>query len=92
MVAFGDFRSDSLDYTNRWRSPHAEPPSHSDRKSCSTRREISSPVKELGITFRTGIGIAYVTTIRNRHSETVDKVLVLRNSVPWPKSPPERVY
>ncbi|MQM19104.1 hypothetical protein Taro_052104 [Colocasia esculenta] len=35
--------SDSLDYTNRWRRPHADPPSHSDRKSCSTRREISSP-------------------------------------------------
>ncbi|MQM23753.1 hypothetical protein Taro_056821 [Colocasia esculenta] len=25
--------SDSVDYVNRWRSPHAEPPSHSDRKS-----------------------------------------------------------
>ncbi|MQM04008.1 hypothetical protein Taro_036797 [Colocasia esculenta] len=82
----------SLDYANRWRSPHAEPPSDSDRKSCSTRREISSPAKEFGITFRTGIGIAYVTTIRNRHSETVDKVLVLRNSVPGQKFPPERVY
>ncbi|MQL80155.1 hypothetical protein Taro_012609 [Colocasia esculenta] len=70
-------RSDSLDYANRSRSPHAEPPSHSDRKSCSTRREISSLAKELGITFRTGIGIAYVTTIRNRHSETVDRALVL---------------
>ncbi|MQL84090.1 hypothetical protein Taro_016587 [Colocasia esculenta] len=84
--------SDSLDYANRWRLPQAEPPSHSDRKSCSTRREISSPVKELGITFRTGIGIAYVTTIRNRHSEMVARALVLRNSVPGPKSPPERVY
>ncbi|MQL83524.1 hypothetical protein Taro_016015, partial [Colocasia esculenta] len=171
--------SDSLDYVNRWRSPHAEPPSHSDRKSCSTRREISSPdvvsgsknlrfalrncdssrrsplsqgflavatpsitritggahtrshpvttigslvqldarspprlwiwvpehrlyshplrfiltpsAKELGITFRTGIRIVYVTTIRNRHSETVDKALVLWNSVLGPKSPPERV-
>ncbi|MQL73641.1 hypothetical protein Taro_006020 [Colocasia esculenta] len=101
MVVFGDFRSggqipllerDSLDYANRWRSPHAEPPSHSDRKSCSTRHEISSPAKELGITFRTGIGIAYVTTIRNRHSETVDKALVSRNSVPGTKSPPEHVY
>ncbi|MQL77044.1 hypothetical protein Taro_009451 [Colocasia esculenta] len=108
MVAFGDFwsgaqiplrerggrlpNSDSLDYANRWRSPHAEPPSHSDRKSCSTRREISSPAKELGITFRTGIGIAYVTTIRNRHPETVDSALVTRNSVTGPKFPPERVY
>ncbi|MQM18257.1 hypothetical protein Taro_051245 [Colocasia esculenta] len=25
--------SDSLDYANRWRTPHAEPPSHSDQKS-----------------------------------------------------------
>ncbi|MQL82989.1 hypothetical protein Taro_015467, partial [Colocasia esculenta] len=83
--------SDSLDYANRWRNPHAEPPSHSDRKSCSTRREISSPAKELGMTFRTGIGIAYVTKIRNRHSETVDRALVLRNSVLGPKFPPESV-
>ncbi|MQM21431.1 hypothetical protein Taro_054471, partial [Colocasia esculenta] len=58
--------SDSLDYANCWRGPHAEPPSHNDRKSCSTRREISSP----------GIGIAYVTTIQNRHSETVDMALI----------------
>ncbi|MQM23080.1 hypothetical protein Taro_056141 [Colocasia esculenta] len=40
--------SDSLDYANRWRSPHAEPPSHSDRKSCSTRCEISSPGRGYG--------------------------------------------
>ena len=40
------------------------------------------------ITFRPGIGIAYVTTIRNRHSETVDKALVSQNSVPGPKFPP----
>ncbi|MQM15949.1 hypothetical protein Taro_048901 [Colocasia esculenta] len=101
-------RSDSLDYANRWQSPYAEPPSHSDRKSCSTQREISSPgrgygcpniadiftpsAKELDITFRTGIGIAYVTTIRNRYSETVDRALVSRNSVPGPKFPPERVF
>ncbi|MQM21342.1 hypothetical protein Taro_054381 [Colocasia esculenta] len=39
---------DSLDYANRWRSPHAKPPSHSDRKSCSTRREISSPGRGYG--------------------------------------------
>ncbi|MQL97887.1 hypothetical protein Taro_030583, partial [Colocasia esculenta] len=44
--------------------------------------------KELGITFRTGIGIAYVTIIRNRHSETVDRALVSRNSVSGPKFPP----
>ncbi|MQL99357.1 hypothetical protein Taro_032080 [Colocasia esculenta] len=87
---------DSLDYANHRRSPHAEPLSHSDRKSCSTRREISFPgrgygcpniadivtpsAKELGITFRTDIGIAYVTTIGNQHSETVDRALVSRNS------------
>ncbi|MQL82368.1 hypothetical protein Taro_014853, partial [Colocasia esculenta] len=46
--------------------------------------------KELGITFRTDIGIAYVTTIRNRHSETVDTALVLRNSILGPKFLPER--
>ncbi|MQM21896.1 hypothetical protein Taro_054943 [Colocasia esculenta] len=34
-------------------------------------------VKELGITFRTGIGIAYVTKIQNRHSETVDRELTI---------------
>ncbi|MQL79087.1 hypothetical protein Taro_011524 [Colocasia esculenta] len=153
--------SDSLDYANRWRVPHKEPPSHRDRKSCSTQRGISSPVatrsitriaggahtrscpvtaigsrvqldarsppqrsevvfnstrdllprswiwvpehrryghplrfnptpsaKELDITFRTGIGIAYVTIIRNRHSETVDRTMVSQNSVPGPKFPP----
>ncbi|MQL86683.1 hypothetical protein Taro_019228 [Colocasia esculenta] len=35
--------SDSLDYANRWRSPYTEPACHGDQKSCSTRREISSP-------------------------------------------------
>ncbi|MQM22588.1 hypothetical protein Taro_055642, partial [Colocasia esculenta] len=40
--------SDTLDYANHWRSPHAESPSHSDRKSCSTRREISSPGRAYG--------------------------------------------
>ncbi|MQL86689.1 hypothetical protein Taro_019226 [Colocasia esculenta] len=78
----------SLDYANRWRSPHTDPACHGDQKSCSTRREISSPAKELGITFRPGIGIAYVTTIRNRHSETVGTALVSRNSVPGPKFHP----
>ncbi|MQL92559.1 hypothetical protein Taro_025176 [Colocasia esculenta] len=48
MISFGDFRSDSLDYANHWRSTHAEPSSHSDRKSCSTRREISSPGRGYG--------------------------------------------
>ncbi|MQL82667.1 hypothetical protein Taro_015150, partial [Colocasia esculenta] len=55
-------------------------------------RFIPTPsAKELGITFRTGIGIAYVTTIRNRHSEMVDRALVSRNSVSGPKFPPEHV-
>ncbi|MQM22538.1 hypothetical protein Taro_055591 [Colocasia esculenta] len=79
---------DSLDYANRGRSPHTEPACHGDRKSCSTLREISSPAKELRITFRPRIGIANVTTIRNRHSETVDRALVSRNSVPTPKFRP----
>ncbi|MQM21847.1 hypothetical protein Taro_054892 [Colocasia esculenta] len=52
-------------------------------------RFIPTPsAKELGITFRTGVGIAYVTTIRNRHSETVDSALVSRNSIPGTKFPP----
>ncbi|MQL85634.1 hypothetical protein Taro_018153 [Colocasia esculenta] len=33
----------SLDYANHWRSQHTESACHNDRKSCSTRREISSP-------------------------------------------------
>ncbi|MQM22198.1 hypothetical protein Taro_055247 [Colocasia esculenta] len=95
--------SDSLDYANHWQSPHAEPPSHSDRKLSwiwvPEHRRYSHPLrfiptptaKELGITFRTGIRIAYVTTIRNRYSETVNSALVSRNSVSGPKFPPERV-
>ncbi|MQL76732.1 hypothetical protein Taro_009126 [Colocasia esculenta] len=52
-------------------------------------RFIPTPsAKELGLTFCTGIGITFVTTIRNRHSEMVDKALVLRNFVPGPKIPP----
>ncbi|MQM23916.1 hypothetical protein Taro_056986, partial [Colocasia esculenta] len=52
-------------------------------------RFIPTPsAKELGITFHTGIRIAYVTTIRNRHSETVDRALVSRNSVTGTKFPP----
>ncbi|MQM00582.1 hypothetical protein Taro_033323 [Colocasia esculenta] len=35
-------------------------------------RFIPTPsAKELGITFRTGFRISYVTTIWNRHSDTV---------------------
>ncbi|MQM23035.1 hypothetical protein Taro_056096 [Colocasia esculenta] len=33
--------SDSLDYANCWRSPQAESPSQSDRRSCLTQCEIS---------------------------------------------------
>ncbi|MQM23190.1 hypothetical protein Taro_056253 [Colocasia esculenta] len=44
--------------------------------------------KKLGITFRPGIRIAYVAIIRNRHSETVDRGIVSRNSVPGPKFRP----
>ncbi|MQM22195.1 hypothetical protein Taro_055244 [Colocasia esculenta] len=40
--------SNSLDYANCWRSLHGDPPSHSDRKSCSTRHEISSPGRGYG--------------------------------------------
>ncbi|MQM08170.1 hypothetical protein Taro_041024 [Colocasia esculenta] len=75
--------SDFRDYANRWRGPHAEPPSHSDRKLCSTRREISSPGR--------GYGCPNIADI-NRHSETVDSALVSRNSVLEPKFPPERVF
>ncbi|MQL95445.1 hypothetical protein Taro_028121 [Colocasia esculenta] len=39
------------------------------------------PSDRMDITFRLGIRIAYVTTILNRHSETVDRTLVLRNSI-----------
>ncbi|MQM14349.1 hypothetical protein Taro_047286, partial [Colocasia esculenta] len=74
--------SASLDYANRWRGQHTKSAYHGDRKSCTTRLEISTPAKELGITFRSGIGIAYVTTIRNRHSETVDRALISWNSIP----------
>ncbi|MQL87642.1 hypothetical protein Taro_020184 [Colocasia esculenta] len=77
--------SASLDYAKRWRCQQTKSTYHGDRKSCSTRLEISIPVKELCITFRPGSGIGYVTTIRNRHSETVDRALVSRNSISGPK-------
>ncbi|MQL94798.1 hypothetical protein Taro_027444, partial [Colocasia esculenta] len=41
--------------------------------------------RELAITFRPGIRITYVSTIRNRHSKTVDRTLVSQNSVSRPK-------
>ncbi|MQL76733.1 hypothetical protein Taro_009127 [Colocasia esculenta] len=63
------------------------------RRFSNPLRFIPTPsAKELGKSFRTGIRIAYVTTIQNRHSETVDKVLVLQNSIPGQKFTPERVY
>ncbi|MQM17894.1 hypothetical protein Taro_050872, partial [Colocasia esculenta] len=63
-----------------------------EHRRCShPLRFIPTPsAKELGITFRTGIEIGYVTTIQNQHSETVDRALVLRNSASGPKFPPER--
>ncbi|MQM04050.1 hypothetical protein Taro_036843, partial [Colocasia esculenta] len=56
---------------------------HEHRRYSHPLRFIPTPsAKELGITFRLSIGIAHATTIRNRHSETVDRVLVSRNSIP----------
>ncbi|MQL85940.1 hypothetical protein Taro_018475 [Colocasia esculenta] len=46
---------------------------------------IRTPLCSNGNNFPLGIEIAYVTTIRNRHSETVDKMLVSKNSVSGPK-------
>ncbi|MQM09802.1 hypothetical protein Taro_042681 [Colocasia esculenta] len=43
------------------------------------------PFSQLGITFRSVIEIAYMTPIRNRHSETVDRALVSQNSISGPK-------
>ncbi|MQM22080.1 hypothetical protein Taro_055130, partial [Colocasia esculenta] len=83
--------NDSLDYANRWRSPYAEPPSHYDRKSFPVRHPNSSPgarsraadliayghrFAQTGITFRSLLGIAYKTPIRNRHSEAFDAPLL----------------
>ncbi|MQM21520.1 hypothetical protein Taro_054562 [Colocasia esculenta] len=62
------------------------------RYSHPLRFILTPSANELGITFRTGIGIANVTIIRNRHSETIDKALVSRNSVLGQKFPPKRVY
>ncbi|MQM12527.1 hypothetical protein Taro_045443, partial [Colocasia esculenta] len=58
------------------------------RYSHPLRFILTRSEKELNITFRTGIGITFVTKIRNRHSESVDRELVLRNFVRGPKSPP----
>ncbi|MQM19929.1 hypothetical protein Taro_052945, partial [Colocasia esculenta] len=59
---------------------------HDHRRYSHPLRFIPTPsVKELGITFRPGIRIVYVTTIRNRYFETVDKALVSWNLVLGPK-------
>ncbi|MQL85894.1 hypothetical protein Taro_018418 [Colocasia esculenta] len=59
---------------------------HQHRRYSHPFRIILTPsAKELTITFRPGIRIAYVSTIRNRHSEMVDRTLVSRNSVLGPK-------
>ncbi|MQL80081.1 hypothetical protein Taro_012534 [Colocasia esculenta] len=56
---------------------------HNHRRYIHPFQIILTPlVKELGIIFRPSIGIAYVTIIRNRHSEVVNKRLVSWNSVP----------
>ncbi|MQL86277.1 hypothetical protein Taro_018817 [Colocasia esculenta] len=103
MVAFRDFRSGAqIPLLERGRRPpmrsHTDTPSLKQalrgarRPFIASGNKTSFRAKELGITFRTGIGISYVTTIRNRHSEAVDGALVSQNSVPGPKSPPpERV-
>ncbi|MQM11762.1 hypothetical protein Taro_044674 [Colocasia esculenta] len=65
----------SVDHVNPGRGGHTESTSHGDRKLCSTRLENSSP----------GRRNAYVSTIQNRHSETVDKTLVSQNFVPGSK-------
>ncbi|MQM10046.1 hypothetical protein Taro_042934 [Colocasia esculenta] len=58
------------------------------REAPIQNRHFDPVAKELGITFRPGIEIAYVTTIRNRLSETVSRALVLQNSVLGPKFHP----
>ncbi|MQM18505.1 hypothetical protein Taro_051501 [Colocasia esculenta] len=56
-----------LDYVNPRRGNRTGSACDGDRKLCSTRRENSSPG---------GIGIAYMTTIRNRHTVTVNRTPV----------------
>ncbi|MQL74879.1 hypothetical protein Taro_007251 [Colocasia esculenta] len=56
---------------------------HQHRRYSFPFRIILTPsAKELAITFHLGIRIAYVSAIRNQHSETVNKMLVSQNSVP----------
>ncbi|MQM16680.1 hypothetical protein Taro_049637 [Colocasia esculenta] len=42
---------------------------------------LTPSAKELAITFCPSIRIAYVSTLRNRHSVTVDRTLVSQNSM-----------
>ncbi|MQM20743.1 hypothetical protein Taro_053771, partial [Colocasia esculenta] len=59
---------------------------HQHRRYSHPFRIILTPsARELAITFLSGIGITYVSTIRNRHFETVDKMLISWNSMPGPK-------
>ncbi|MQL85179.1 hypothetical protein Taro_017696 [Colocasia esculenta] len=48
--------SASLDYANRWWGQHTESAYHGDRKSCSTRLEISTPGRKYGCTNIADIG------------------------------------
>ncbi|MQM07687.1 hypothetical protein Taro_040533 [Colocasia esculenta] len=59
---------------------------HLHRRYSHPFRIILTPsATELAITFRSGIEIAYVSTIRNRHSETVDRTLDSWNFMLGPK-------
>ncbi|MQL85609.1 hypothetical protein Taro_018141 [Colocasia esculenta] len=79
----------SVDHVNPGRASLTESDSHGDRKLCSTRYEKSSPGSRYGCTniadIVTPFGIAYVSTIQNRHSKTVDRTLVSQNSMSGPK-------
>ncbi|MQL82982.1 hypothetical protein Taro_015482, partial [Colocasia esculenta] len=85
--------STNADATSVYRGSHGDRDTrsisiwvHKHRLYSHPLRFILTPsAKELGITFRPGIEIAYMTTIRNRHSETVDRALILRNSIPGTK-------
>ncbi|MQL73680.1 hypothetical protein Taro_006012, partial [Colocasia esculenta] len=72
----------SPNHVNLGRGNHTESADHGDWKLCSTRRENSCP----------DIGIAYVSTIRNRQSERVDRTPISRNSCRGQNSTAERVY
>ncbi|MQL78321.1 hypothetical protein Taro_010761 [Colocasia esculenta] len=74
--------SDSLDCANRWRSTHTEPACHGDRRSCTTRREVSSPVATPSITRITG-----GAHIRSRPFTVIgSRVQLVARSPPQPKN------